>query len=53
MNEQRCYVSGTVLNDENIMAVGGFNEDKRLRSAEVLNIERNQWSTIASMNTIR
>lgn len=53
MNEQRCYVSGTMLNDENIIAIGGFNEDSRLRSAEILNIECNQWSNIATMNTIR
>lgn len=53
MNEQRCYVSGAMIDDENIIAIGGFNEDSRLSSAEILNLDRNQWSNIAIMNTIR
>ncbi|CAD5206342.1 unnamed protein product [Bursaphelenchus okinawaensis] len=53
MNEKRCYVSACRLDQNHIIAVGGYNNRTRLHSTEILNTEMNLWSPGARMNFIR
>lgn len=53
MKEKRCYVSSALLNSNKIFVAGGFNDRQRIRSAEIMDIERNQWTNVASMHTVR
>lgn len=52
MHSQRCYVSVTIL-DDNIYAMGGFDNYWRLNTAERYEPERNQWTRIAPMHQKR
>lgn len=45
MHSKRCYVSVSVINGE-IYAMGGYDGQTRLRTAEKYNPETNQWSFI-------
>ncbi|CAJ0567129.1 unnamed protein product, partial [Mesorhabditis spiculigera] len=53
MHEHRCYVSAVNYGDGRVFVAGGFNGSTRLRSAEVFDIEANQWSRVASMHRAR
>ncbi|CAG9534297.1 unnamed protein product [Cercopithifilaria johnstoni] len=53
MYDQRCYVGCGLLDPERIIAIGGYNNHDRLRSAEILHIPRNQWHRIAEMSVRR
>uniref|UniRef100_A0A2K6W815 BTB domain-containing protein n=1 Tax=Onchocerca volvulus TaxID=6282 RepID=A0A2K6W815_ONCVO len=53
MYDQRCYVGCGLLDSERIIAIGGYNNHDRLRSAEILHIPTNQWHRIAEMSVRR
>lgn len=54
MHQKRCYVACSALDDGHAIAIGGYNgEGRRLNSAEVYDVERNQWSLVASMKNQR
>uniref|UniRef100_A0AAF5PVJ0 BTB domain-containing protein n=2 Tax=Wuchereria bancrofti TaxID=6293 RepID=A0AAF5PVJ0_WUCBA len=53
MYDQRCYVGCGLLDPERIIAIGGYNNHDRLRSAEILHIPKNQWHRIAEMSVRR
>lgn len=53
MREKRCYVSGAIYNSNFVVAAGGFNERERIRSTELYNIEKNQWTDLAQMTCVR
>ncbi|VDN27828.1 unnamed protein product [Gongylonema pulchrum] len=43
MYDQRCYVACAQLDEERIIAFGGYNNYDRLRTAEIFHIPTNQW----------
>ena len=49
MIENRCYVSSVVLDDK-IYAIGGFNTRNRIRRCEVYNPRNDSWREIAELN---
>ncbi|VBB25429.1 unnamed protein product [Acanthocheilonema viteae] len=53
MYDQRCYVGCGLLDPERIIAIGGYNNHDRLKSAEILYVPKNQWHRIAEMNVRR
>ncbi|VDN08606.1 unnamed protein product [Thelazia callipaeda] len=53
MYDQRCYVGCGLLDCERIIAVGGYNNHDRLKSAEIFHIPTNQWHRIAEMSLRR
>uniref|UniRef100_A0A158Q812 BTB domain-containing protein n=1 Tax=Elaeophora elaphi TaxID=1147741 RepID=A0A158Q812_9BILA len=53
MYDQRCYVGCGLLDKERIIAIGGYNNHDRLRSAEILHIPKNQWHRTAEMSVRR
>lgn len=53
MYDQRCYVGCGLLDPERIIAIGGYNNHDRLRSAEIFHIPKNQWHRIAEMSVRR
>lgn len=53
MKEKRCYVSSTLFNSNKIFVAGGFNDRHRIRSAELMDIESNQWRELALMHSVR
>lgn len=53
MYDQRCYVSCAQLDSERLIALGGYNNRERLKSAEIFHIPTNQWHRIADMDKRR
>ncbi|KAK0428626.1 hypothetical protein QR680_010913 [Steinernema hermaphroditum] len=54
MTETRCYVNACVFDNHcRILASGGHNGHARLKTAEIYNIQKNEWSPIADMTIIR
>jgi hypothetical protein len=53
MHERRCYVNAARIDSTHIIACGGYNNRERLTSAEILDVNRNVWTEVASMNVIR
>ena len=52
MNEKRCYVSSTELGGQ-LYAIGGSDDEGRLKSAERYDPIANKWSSIPSMSLLR
>ncbi|VDK31597.1 unnamed protein product [Gongylonema pulchrum] len=50
MNSRRCYLACTLLDPDQIIAVGGYNNMDRLKSAEIFHLPTNQWRKIAKMS---
>lgn len=53
MHDQRCYVGCALIDNDHIIAVGGYNNVERLSTAEILTISKNQWTRIAGMSIPR
>uniref|UniRef100_A0A1I7XNV1 BTB domain-containing protein n=1 Tax=Heterorhabditis bacteriophora TaxID=37862 RepID=A0A1I7XNV1_HETBA len=57
MHERRCYVSCAVYVDpqgkEHVVAIGGFNGQRRLNSCEILDMDRNHWFHLPLMEKQR
>uniref|UniRef100_F1L1M8 Kelch repeat and BTB domain-containing protein n=1 Tax=Ascaris suum TaxID=6253 RepID=F1L1M8_ASCSU len=53
MYDQRCYVACGLLDNDRIIAIGGYDNRDRLRTAEILHIPTNQWRRIAEMSVKR
>ena len=52
MNTNRIGV-GCAVNNRLLFAVGGYDGQNRLRSVERYEPEKDEWTTVASMNTTR
>ncbi|KAH9389780.1 hypothetical protein TYRP_007327 [Tyrophagus putrescentiae] len=52
MLERRCYVSSTVL-DGRVYAIGGFNQQDRVKKCERYDPTTDQWTAIADLNYSR
>ena len=52
MRERRNYLS-LAVHAGNIYAIGGRNENNLLKSVEMFDINRNQWSVVKDMNRVR
>ena len=52
MRERRNYLS-LAVHAGNIYAIGGNNHNTRLKSVEMFDISRNQWSMVRDMNRVR
>ncbi|VDM40675.1 unnamed protein product [Toxocara canis] len=53
MYDQRCYVACGLLDEDRIVALGGYDNHDRLKTAEILHISTNQWKRIAEMSVKR
>jgi N-acetylneuraminic acid mutarotase len=53
MNEKRCFVSTVVLGDGVILAIGGHNGRRRLKSVEKYDPQENRWNFVSPMNEVR
>lgn len=52
MIERRCYVASVVLNQQ-LYALGGFNQQRRIRKCERYNQAMDSWFEIAELNYAR
>ena len=53
MNEARCFVSTAVLDDGQILAMGGHNGRQRMQSVEKYDPVKDKWDFVAPMKEIR
>ena len=53
MNEARCFVSTAVLDDGQILAMGGHNGRQRMQSVEKYDQVKDKWDFVAPMKEVR
>uniref|UniRef100_A0A158R4S6 BACK domain-containing protein n=1 Tax=Syphacia muris TaxID=451379 RepID=A0A158R4S6_9BILA len=53
MYNRRCFLMGGLLDKQHVIAIGGYNGFTRLTSAEIFDVEANQWKLTANMETRR